>query len=178
MPFLRRLMFRSRAADHIARSWFAPLFRRSSSVSSLGESHSAASAVGSVAFAGPSASAASAPRNADAMRGLATPLVSSRQLLLFGLLWLIIGGVSAVDTYLTVRDQESLFYLELNPVARWLLEWHDWNPATLVGLKFLGSMAVLGVLAVGFLREPKRTLVVAGSLAVLQSALLLFLAAA
>ncbi|MFM8583005.1 MAG: hypothetical protein ACKOFW_16105 [Planctomycetaceae bacterium] len=120
----------------------------------------------------------SAPRNASAVRELVLPLVTKRQLLLFGLLWLIIGGVSAIDTYLTVRDQESLFYLELNPIARWLLEWHDWNPATLVGLKFLGSMAVLGVLAVGFLREPRRTLVVAGSLAVLQSALLLFLAAA
>lgn len=104
--------------------------------------------------------------------------VTTRHLLLFGLAWLVIGGVSAIDIYLTVRDQESLIYLELNPVARWILAWDDWNPATFVGLKFLGSMLVLGVLGIGLVRDPRRTSIVACALAVFQCGVLLFLAAA
>jgi hypothetical protein len=64
----------------------------------------------------------------------------------FAGLWLFIATVSAFDTYLTVRFHESLHTLELNPFARTLLQMAGWEPSLLVGLKFLGSVLVLGFL--------------------------------
>ncbi len=93
----------------------------------------------------------------------------------FAALWVLIGGVSAYDTYLTVRYQETLVLLERNPVAIWLLSYDDWNPATLVGLKFLGSMIVLGALSLSFWWRPRWGLLMSLSIALFQTALLVFL---
>lgn len=94
---------------------------------------------------------------------------------LFGLLWVLIGLVSAYDTYLTVRFQESLEVMECNPIALWLLAYDEWSAATLVGLKFLGSMVVLGVLCLCFWLQPRWGLTITVSIALLQGALLAFL---
>src|SRR5690348_13304567 len=66
--------------------------------------------------------------------------------LVFAALWLFIAMVSAFDTYLTVRFPESLNVLELNPLACALLRTAGWQPALLVGLKFFGTVLVLGIL--------------------------------
>src|SRR2546421_9524763 len=55
------------------------------------------------------------------------PSVSSRipsrcQNLIFPGLWVLIGLISAIDTYLTVKFRESLIFLESNPIANFLLE--------------------------------------------------------
>ncbi|MFN9372225.1 MAG: hypothetical protein ACK6D3_10125 [Planctomycetaceae bacterium] len=93
----------------------------------------------------------------------------------FALLWVLIGLVSAYDTYLTVRFQESLDVMECNPIALWLLAYDEWSAATLVGLKFLGSMVVLGALCLCFWVRPRWGLTITVSIAVLQGALLAFL---
>jgi hypothetical protein len=95
---------------------------------------------------------------------------------LFAALWLVIGLISAYDTYLTVRFEESLEMMECNPIALWLLAYDKWSAATLVGLKFLGSMTVLGALGVCFWVRPRWGLTITLSIAVLQGALLAFLA--
>jgi hypothetical protein len=93
----------------------------------------------------------------------------------FAMLWVLIGLVSAYDTYLTVRFQESLDVMECNPIALWLLAYDEWSAATLVGLKFLGSMVVLGSLCLCFWLQPRWGLTITVSIAVLQGALLAFL---
>ncbi|MFN8856520.1 MAG: hypothetical protein ACK50P_13205 [Planctomycetaceae bacterium] len=103
------------------------------------------------------------------------PTVPPRQVGLFAVLWVAIGLVSAYDTYLTVRFQESLNVMECNPIALWLLAYDEWSAATLVGLKFLGSMVVLGALCLCFWFRPHWGLVVTLSIALLQGSLLAFL---
>lgn len=101
--------------------------------------------------------------------------VQRTQLGVFSAMWVLIGAVSAFDTYLTVRYQETLVLLECNPVALWLLAYDEWNPATLVALKFLGSMIVLGVLALSFRWRPRWGMFMSLSIALFQTALLGFL---
>jgi len=105
----------------------------------------------------------------------AKPAVLPRQVGLFSLLWVAIGLVSAYDTYLTVRFQESLNVMECNPIALWLLAYDEWSAATLVGLKFLGSMVVLGALCLCFWVRPHLGLTITLSIALLQGTLLAFL---
>ena len=83
--------------------------------------------------------------------------------------------MSAYDTYLTVRFQESLNVMECNPIALWLLAYDEWSAATLVGLKFLGSMVVLGALCLCFWVRPHLGLTITLSIALLQGTLLAFL---
>src|SRR5262245_7065053 len=71
---------------------------------------------------------------------------ASRRLIFPGL-WLFIGFVSSLDTYLTLKFQEHLRYHELNPLARMLLRMDNWDPSLLIGAKFLGTFLVLGILA-------------------------------
>lgn len=101
--------------------------------------------------------------------------IPGSQIGFFAALWIVIGAVSAYDTYLTVRYQETLVLLERNPIALWLLAHDNWNPATLVGLKFLGSMMVLGVLGLSFWWKPRWGITMSLSIALFQGALLAFL---
>jgi hypothetical protein len=62
---------------------------------------------------------------------------------------LIIGGVSAFDTYLTIKYAASLDIYELNPLGRWMMGLDD-GPvagtqqiAAFIGGKFLGTVLVL-----------------------------------
>jgi hypothetical protein len=93
----------------------------------------------------------------------------------FPLLWSIIGAVSAIDTFLLVYYQESLPYLEKNPLGLALLNLGDSNPALMVGVKFLGSIAVLGILGVLQSRDRAKALPVAYGVAAFQSMLLGYL---
>ncbi|MGE5193043.1 MAG: hypothetical protein ACM3U2_11130 [Deltaproteobacteria bacterium] len=101
---------------------------------------------------------------------------SCRQLVFPGL-WLFIGLVSAIDTYLTVKFQESLTEHEQNPLARMLLRLDGWEPSLLIGSKFLGSLLVLGILTALHLRNRRLGLTVTGALAAFQLGLLWYLVA-
>ncbi|MGQ0637272.1 MAG: hypothetical protein ACT4QC_21905 [Planctomycetaceae bacterium] len=95
--------------------------------------------------------------------------------LLFPCLWTFISLVSAFDVYLTVRFQEHLGYQEENPVGRWLLELHGWEPSLLIGAKFFGSTLVLGFLTLAYLRDRRMGLVFTTALAIFQFGLLGYL---
>lgn len=64
----------------------------------------------------------------------------------FHFLWLFIGLVSAFDAYLVLRYEDLIYYLECNPVGRFLLEVDPRRPALFVGTKFLGTIVVLYLL--------------------------------
>jgi hypothetical protein len=97
--------------------------------------------------------------------------------LIFPALWLFIGLVAAFDTYLTVKYQSCLIDHEMNPLARALLRLDGWEPALLIGSKFLGSLIVLGILTALHLRNRRLGLTVAGGLAAFQLGLLWYLVA-
>jgi hypothetical protein len=97
-----------------------------------------------------------------------------RQLVFPGL-WMFIGLVSAFDTYLTVKFQESLVCHEVNPLARMLLRLDNWDPSLLIGTKFLGSLVALGILAALHLYNRRLGLMVTSGLASFQLWLLGYL---
>jgi hypothetical protein len=88
---------------------------------------------------------------------------------------MFIGLVSAFDTYLTVKFQECLVSFEINPLAVMLLRLDDWDPSLLIGMKFLGSIVVLGFLAVLHLHNRRLGLMVTSGLASFQLWLLGYL---
>ncbi|MBI3860336.1 MAG: hypothetical protein HY290_00415, partial [Planctomycetia bacterium] len=73
------------------------------------------------------------------------------------------------------RFREHLFFEELNPIARLLLQVHDWDPSLLIGVKFLGSILVLGIITALYVHNRRLGLVVTGVLAGIQAGLLGFL---
>ncbi len=97
------------------------------------------------------------------------------QRMIFPGLWLFIGLVSAFDTYLTVKFQESLEIEEINPLARMLLQLNGWDPALFIGVKFLGSVMVLGILTALHLSDRRIGLVIATAIASFQLGLLGYL---
>jgi hypothetical protein len=99
------------------------------------------------------------------------------QNLIFPGLWLLIGSVSAIDTYLTVKFQESLVFLESNPIANLLLELDEGDASLLIGSKFLGSTLTLGILAALYLQNRRIGLMVSSGLASFQVGLLWYLMA-
>jgi hypothetical protein len=99
----------------------------------------------------------------------------SRGQMLFPGLWMFIGLVSAFDTYLTVKFRESLWYEELNPMARMLLQLDDWEPSLLVGLKFLGTLISLGFVSALHWRNRRMGTIVDGGVALFQFGLLCYL---
>ncbi len=95
--------------------------------------------------------------------------------MLFPGLWMFIGLVSAFDTYLTVKFQEHLWYQELNPMARMLLQLDGWEPSLLVGLKFFGTLLSLGFVGALHWRNRRMGTAVAGGVACFQFGLLCYL---
>jgi hypothetical protein len=73
------------------------------------------------------------------------PLFSAGTLFLGGL-WLLIGLVGALDTYLTVRFRDVMFAVEENPLGRLLIRLGGGDVSLFVGLKVAGTILALGVL--------------------------------
>jgi hypothetical protein len=90
----------------------------------------------------------------------------------FAGMWLTIACVSAFDSYLTVRYCDELYFQEINPIARFLLDINNWEPSLLIGWKFLGTILVLGIVAVLYTHHRRIGLAVTGALASLQLVLL------
>ena len=61
-------------------------------------------------------------------------------------LWLFIGFASAVDIYMSIKTQEYLLELELNPVGRWLIRQDGGDIALFMGIKTAGTTFALGIL--------------------------------
>lgn len=61
-------------------------------------------------------------------------------------LWVFIGLVSAVDTYLSAKFPDFLKALEVNPLGRALIEMDGGDPALLLGAKFFTNLLVISVL--------------------------------
>lgn len=95
----------------------------------------------------------------------------------FPVLWLFISLVSTVDTYLTVKYQEHLLYMEINPIGRLLLWLDDWDPSLLIGYKFLGSTLVLGALVSLRIKKPQWSSIITAAIALFQFGLLVYLTA-
>ncbi|HEY3967207.1 MAG TPA: DUF5658 family protein [Planctomycetaceae bacterium] len=94
---------------------------------------------------------------------------------LFSGMWLLIACVSSFDAYLTIRFRDSLYYEELNPLARYLLHLDGWDPSLLISMKFLGSILVLAFVA-GLHNQNRRLgLIVTAALASFQAGLLGYL---
>lgn len=80
---------------------------------------------------------------------------SVRSMMIITVMLLIIGGVSAFDSFLTIKYQESLAHLELNPCCRWImgLKHPGHEPfaqavetdamALFLGLKMAGTVGVM-----------------------------------
>ena len=93
----------------------------------------------------------------------------------FALAWIFIAVVSCIDTALTVHTQSTLQTMEENPIARAILHYSNWQPATFIGLKMAGTIATLATLALLYHFKYKHTLLVTGTIAAFQAALLGYL---
>ena len=68
----------------------------------------------------------------------------------FGFLWLFIGLVSAYDAYWLVKLREVIVENELNPIGRFLIYIDNGDVSLFLGLKFGGTILVLGFLLITY----------------------------
>ena len=95
----------------------------------------------------------------------------------FNLLWLFIGAVSSYDAYLTMKFDDSIAAMELNPLGVWLIELDGGDPSLFIGVKFLGTIVVLGLLNLIHRCHHRMGWTLIGMLAAFQGWLLTFLTA-
>jgi hypothetical protein len=93
----------------------------------------------------------------------------------FLVLWQMIGMVSAYDAFLAMKHREDLLYLERNFLGKLLIVLHNGDPALFLGLKFLGTILALGILAHLYHTRPHWGLTVARVVATFQVGLLSYL---
>ncbi len=93
----------------------------------------------------------------------------------FFVLWQIIGCVSAFDAYLAMKYRDELFEEERNPLGQLLLILNQGDPALFLGVKFMGTMMVLGILVNIYHSRPQWGLAIAKGVAAYQLSLLAYL---
>lgn len=96
----------------------------------------------------------------------------------FFALWQIIGCISAYDAFLAMKHRRELvgpLGLEENWLGQWLLSLDGNDPALFLGVKFLGTVMVLGILTNLYLSRPQWGLAVARGVATFQMILLAYL---
>lgn len=93
----------------------------------------------------------------------------------FFALWQVIGAVSAYDAFLTMKYRDELFIMEENLLGRLLMMLNDGDPALFLGMKFLGTTMVLGILANIYHRRPQWGMAIAQGVAAFQIVLLAYL---
>ena len=86
-----------------------------------------------------------------------------------------VAFVSSIDTSLTVHTQKSLKDLEINPIARFILERDGWESGNFVGIKMFATITVLGILILIYKKNVLWGLIISFVLAILQGLLLIFL---
>lgn len=101
--------------------------------------------------------------------------VHSRQLVLFGLLWLFVIFVSVLDGYLAICFRHELLRTELNPVGRWLIRLNGGQVWLLIAAKFFGTVGAATLVLLLFSRWQRAGMVVVAVMAAFQLWLLWFL---
>jgi len=96
-------------------------------------------------------------------------------LFVFAAQYMVIGGIGAYDTYLSIKYRDSLYESELNPIGRWLIEQDQGDVALFMGIKMAGTILALGILSYYFSVKPWRALLVGTALCGVQVAVLLCL---
>lgn len=91
--------------------------------------------------------------------------------ILFGMC-LLISMISAYDTYMLVRFQETIH--ELNPIGCWLMDLDNGSVALFVGCKFIGTIFVLTAIAFLYLYREAMAMCVATTLSLGQLILFWF----
>lgn len=94
---------------------------------------------------------------------------------LFFALWFVIGAVSAYDAFLAMKYRSDLLFMEKNLIGRALLKLDGDGPALFLGLKFLGTIAVLGILANLYHFRPQWAMTVAYGVSAYQIGLVVYL---
>ena len=72
---------------------------------------------------------------------------AKKRFIVYGLLWLGIGIMSAYDTFWLVKNREVISLTEKNPIGTWLIELDQGDVSIFVGAKFAGTIMALGVLS-------------------------------
>ena len=96
----------------------------------------------------------------------------------FFALWQVIGCVSAYDAFLAMKNRHELvgpLGMEENWLGQWLLSLDGDDPALFLGVKFLGTVMVLGILTNLYVSRPYWGLAVARGVAAFQMILLAYL---
>lgn len=96
----------------------------------------------------------------------------------FFALWQIIGCISAYDAFLAMKNRNELagpLGIEENWLGKWLLLLDGGDPSLFLGVKFLGTVLVLGILTNLYLSRPRWGLAVAQGVAAFQMSLLAYL---
>jgi hypothetical protein len=94
--------------------------------------------------------------------------------LIYGVMWLFIGWVSAYDAYLNLRYPVTAL-TEENPLARWILEASGNDLPLFIALKFAGTLVCLGVLALYYRLRPSNALACAALVSAAQAWVLIYL---
>ena len=97
------------------------------------------------------------------------------QAIFMGLLVLFIAAVSVHDAMLVVLNELVIADAEQNPVGRWLLAASGGNVWPFVGVKLTSTAIVCAALLTVHQCVPRIGLMAAGSVALFQAALLLYL---
>jgi hypothetical protein len=92
----------------------------------------------------------------------------------FPALWLFIGLVSAIDTYLTIRFRDLMWQLEKNPMGRFLIALDDGNVTVFIRVKAAGTVVVMSVLAGLYVYRRHWSFPITSSIAAFQFALLIY----
>lgn len=107
-------------------------------------------------------------------RPVSAPL-SSKATLWFWALWTFIGLVSMFDAYLVHRFIDSIVEMEENPVCRFLITLDTENLSVFLPAKALGTLLVLSILRLIFLRRREYSLTITSAVAAYQAGLMLYL---
>ena len=91
----------------------------------------------------------------------------------FCAMWLLIGFISSYDTYLSALNEEYLYELEENPMARYFIA--KYSVPAFIGFKMFGTVLTLGCIVLLYHTHKATAWVVNTSIFAVQMALFLYL---
>jgi len=86
-----------------------------------------------------------------------------------------IGFVSLYDAWLIARFEESIVFMEENPVGRWLLQINNGGSGVFIRVKLAGTLIVLTTLLIMRWQESRAVVPVTTSISSFQAGLLCYL---
>ena len=109
------------------------------------------------------------------MPGIITLFHKYAFVFVFAQLWVFIGMASAVDVYVSIKTQEYLYEMEMNPIGRFLIEADKGDIALFMGTKVAGTVVALGILILLYQFKRKWAWYSIWSLSVMQFGVLVML---